>query len=334
VDVAAWHWIAAVGLVTAMLTVDLVGAVRNPHAPSLKESAIGYGIYVSIALAFGLFVLWEWGGTFASEFYAGYITELSLSADNLFVFVLIIAAFRVPPQYQQKVILVGIIIAIVLRTVFIFLGAAAINAFAWVFYIFGAFLIYTAWTQVRKGPEDDDGAPKENGMLRVARRILPTTEEYHEDKLTTRIQGKRYVTPMLLVMIAIGSADVLFAVDSIPAIFGLTQEVFLVFTANAFSLLGLRRLYFLIDGLLDRLVYLSYGLAAILGFIGAKLVIHALHENDLPFINGGDPVHIIPEVSTVVSLTVIIGVLVITTVTSLWKDRKDRQQAMMANAED
>lgn len=171
-------------------------------------------------------------------------------------------------------------------------------------------------------------------MLRVARRILPTTEEYHEDKLTTRIQGKRYVTPMLLVMIAIGSADVLFAVDSIPAIFGLTQEVFLVFTANAFSLLGLRRLYFLIDGLLDRLVYLSYGLAAILGFIGAKLVIHALHENDLPFINGGDPVHIIPEVSTVVSLTVIIGVLVITTVTSLWKDRKDRQQAMMANAED
>jgi tellurite resistance protein TerC len=289
----------------------------------MKESATWSAVYVGIAILFGLGVLVFAGGTYGGEYFAGYVTEKALSVDNLFVFVLIMASFAVPRELQQKVLLFGIAFALVLRTVFILVGAAAIENFSWVFYLFGAILIYTAIVQARSGAHDDEDEEfKENGVLRLIRRVVPTTDEYHSDKLTTRIDGKRFITPLMIALIAIGTADIIFAVDSIPAIFGLTQETYLVFAANAFSLLGLRQLFFLIDGLLDRLVYLAYGLAVILGFIGIKLVIHALHTNELPFINGGEHITVIPEIPTPLSLLVILVTLIITTVLSLRKNKK------------
>ncbi|MBD8077715.1 TerC family protein [Cellulosimicrobium arenosum] len=326
-DVPVWVWLVTVGVIVAMLAVDYVGHVRTPHAPSLREATWWSLGYVAVAVAFGFLVWAVWGGTYGGEYFAGYITEKSLSVDNLFVFVLIMTSFRVPRLYQQKVLLIGITIALVLRTIFIFVGAALIENLSWIFYVFGAFLLYTAWAQVRSGQQHDEEF-SENAVLRLTRRLFPTTDDYVEDRMTTRIDGKRYITPMLIVMIAIGSADLLFAVDSIPAIFGLTQETYLVFAANAFSLLGLRQLYFLIDGLLDRLVYLAYGLAAILGFIGVKLVIHAMHTNEVSFINGGEHITAIPEISTPVSLGFIVVVLAITTVASLLKDRSDRRRTV------
>jgi tellurite resistance protein TerC len=323
-DIPFWVWAVTVGAIVAMLVFDLVGHVRTPHAPTLRESAVWSAGYVAIALAFGLLVWWGWGAGYAGEYFAGYVTEKSLSVDNLFVFVLIMAAFGVPRELQQKVLLFGITFALALRTVFIFVGAAAIENFSWVFYLFGAILIYTAWVQARSGGHGNEEDFKENAVLRFARRHLRTTDEYHSDRMSVRLEGKRYLTPLAIALIAIGTADVIFAVDSIPAIFGLTQETFLVFAANAFSLLGLRQLFFLIDGLLDRLVYLAYGLAVILGFIGAKLVIHALHTNELPFINGGEHVTAVPEIPTWLSLTVILVTLLVTTVASLAKSRRDR----------
>jgi tellurite resistance protein TerC len=307
---------------------DFVGHVRTPHAPTLRESAIWSAVYVGIAVVFGLLVLWFSGGQYAGEYFAGYITEKSLSVDNLFVFVLIMASFAVPRELQQKVLLFGIAFALVLRTAFIFVGAAAIEQFSWIFYVFGGFLIWTAWAQARSGGHSHDEEFKENAALRLARRVFPTTDEYHSDKMVTKLNGRRYITPLAIALVAIASADILFAVDSIPAIFGLTQETYLVFTANAFALLGLRQLFFLIDGLLDRLVYLSYGLAVILGFIGVKLLIHALHENELPFINGGEHVTVIPEVPTWLSLTVILVTLLVTTVASLAKNRRDAARGL------
>jgi tellurite resistance protein TerC len=325
-DVPFWVWALTIAAIVGMLIFDFVGHVRTPHAPTLRESAIWSAVYVGIAVVFGLLILWFYGAQYGGEYFAGYITEKSLSIDNLFVFVLIMASFGVPRELQQKVLLFGITFALVLRTVFIVVGAAAIENFSWVFYLFGAILIYTAWIQARSGGHGGEKDYKENGVLRFARKALPTTEEYHSDRMTVTLAGKRYITPLAIALIAIGTADIIFAVDSIPAIFGLTQETFLVFAANAFSLLGLRQLFFLIDGLLDRLVYLSYGLAVILGFIGAKLVIHALHTNELPFINGGEHVTVIPEVSTALSLTVILVTLVVTTVASLAKNKRDRAE--------
>ncbi|SDN84268.1 tellurite resistance protein TerC [Geodermatophilus sp. DSM 45219] len=323
-DVPFWVWALTVGAIVGMLVFDFVGHVRTPHAPTLRESATWSAIYIGIAVLFGLLVLWFAGGQYAGEYFAGYITEKSLSVDNLFVFVLIMASFAVPRELQQKVLLFGIAFALVLRTLFIFIGAAAIEQFSWIFYVFGGFLIWTAIAQARSGGHSHDEEFKENSVLRLARRFFPTTEDYHSDKMLTKVGGKRHITPLAIALVAIASADILFAVDSIPAIFGLTQETYLVFTANAFALLGLRQLFFLIDGLLDRLVYLSYGLAVILGFIGVKLLIHALHENELPFINGGEHVTVIPEVPTWLSLTVILATLVITTVASLAKNRRDQ----------
>ncbi|WP_448612488.1 TerC family protein [Geodermatophilus sp. URMC 60] len=318
-----WVWALTIAAIVGMLVFDFIGHVRTPHAPSLRESAVWSAVYIGIAVVFGLLVLWFSGGQYAGEYFAGYITEKSLSVDNLFVFVLIMASFAVPRELQQKVLLFGIAFALVLRTLFIFVGAAAIEQFSWIFYVFGGFLIWTAWAQARSGGHSHDEEFKENVALRLARKVFPTTDEYHSDRMVTRIKGKRHITPLAIALVAIASADILFAVDSIPAIFGLTQETYLVFTANAFALLGLRQLFFLIDGLLDRLVYLSYGLAVILGFIGVKLLIHALHENELPFINGGEHVTVIPEVPTWLSLTVILATLVVTTVASLAKNRRD-----------
>ncbi|WP_022916422.1 TerC family protein [Ruania albidiflava] len=320
-DVPAWAWAATIGVIVVLLAIDFFGHARKAHAPSLREAGLWSLAYVVVALLFGVAVWVTGGQDLGVQYFAGYITEKSLSVDNLFVFVLIFSSFRVPREYQQKVLLIGIVIALVLRAAFIAVGAAAINQFSAVFYLFGAFLLYTAASQLRT--KDDEGA-EENVAVRVARRLFPTTEDFVGDRLLHKQAGRWHVTPMMVVIIAIGSADVLFAVDSIPAIFGLTQDPFLVFAANAFSLLGLLQLYFLIDGLLDRLVYLHYGLAAILAFIGAKLVIHALHTNELPFINGGEPWEAIPEPGTLMSLGVIIGVLAITTVLSLTVGRRSR----------
>jgi tellurite resistance protein TerC len=332
-DVPVWVWIVTVAAILAMLAVDYLGHVRTPHAPTLKESAWWSLAYVAVAVAFGGLVFAGWGSQYGGEYFAGYITEKSLSVDNLFVFVLVMTSFRVPREHQQRVLLIGITIALVLRTIFILAGAALIANFAWIFYVFGAFLVWTAIAQARSGTSHDDEF-SENAVLRLTRRVFRTTDDYVDHRMTVRIDNKRYITPMLIVMIAIGSADLLFAVDSIPAIFGLTQETFLVFAANAFSLLGLRQLYFLVDGLLDRLVFLNYGLAAILGFIGVKLIIHALHTNDLPFVNGGEHIDTIPEIPTSYSLAFIVVVLAVTTVASLLKTRRDQRVGLAVGKDD
>jgi integral membrane protein, TerC family len=288
--------------------------VKRPHIPSFRESLGWVVFYISLAICFGILLLFVAGGQVATEFYAGWITEYSLSADNLFIFVLLISSFRVPKEEQQTVLMIGIIIALVLRAALILLGAAAIEHFSWVFYLFGLFLVYTAITLVKNKDEDEEY--KENAVISIVRKVLPVQEEYVGSKLTIRKNGARVFTPMLIVIIALGSTDLLFALDSIPAIFGLTKDPFIVFSTNLFALMGLRQLYFLLGGLLDRLVYLSYGLAFILAFIGVKLVLHALHENTLPFINGGGNVHV-PEVPTWASLLVIVTALVLTGVLSL-----------------
>ena len=331
-DVPGWAWALTVAAVLVMLAVDYVGHVRSPHEPSLGESARWSAGYVGVALAFAVLVWLVWGGEYGGQYVAGYVTEKSLWVDNLFVFVLVMVSFRVPRRNQQKVLLVGITVALALRTALIFVGAALIENVSWIFYLFGVFLLYTAWTQVR-GAGAGEAEYAENVVLRLARRVLRTTDDYVSDALVVRRDGVRYVTPMLVVMLAIGTADVLFALDSIPAIFGLTEQTYLVFTANAFSLLGLRQLFFLVDGLLDRLVYLAYGLAAILGFIGVKLVLHALHANELPFVNGGRQVDV-PEIGTWWSLAFIVVVLAVTAVLSLRRSRRDERAAAMAASEE
>ena len=310
-------WGLTIAFIVGLLVFDFVFHVRQAHVPTLREAAIWSAIYVGIAILFGI-GLWVLGGNQAgTEYFAGYITEKALSVDNLFVFLIIMSSFKVPRADQQKVLLFGIVVALVARTGFIFLGAALINSFAWVFYLFGLILLVTAGNMLKpESTEEDGGHGADNIMIRIARKLFKTSDRYDGDKLFTVIDGKKVMTPMLLVMAAIGGTDILFALDSIPAIFGLTQNTFIVFTATAFSLLGLRQLYFLIDGLLDRLIYLSYGLAAILGFIGVKLILHALHENTLGFINDGQPVHVV-EISTGFSLSVILGVLALTVIASL-----------------
>ena len=306
-----------VWLLTIVALCVLVGADffigRKPHDVSVKEAGIWTVVWVVLACLFGLGLLLFGGGKPTGEFFAGYITEKSLSVDNLFVFVLIMGKFAVPSQYQQRVLMVGVVMALVLRAGFIAAGAAIISAFSWVFYIFGAFLIWTAWKLVQDARKDGhDEEYEENKLLKMVEKRFGVADRYHGTKLWIEENGKRVMTPMLVVMLAIGTTDVLFALDSIPAIFGLTQDPYIVFTANAFALMGLRQLYFLIGGLLRKLVHLSYGLSVILGFIGIKLVLHALHESG---------VHV-PEISIPVSLGVICGVLVVTTITSLVASKK------------
>ncbi|UUO00887.1 TerC family protein [Mycolicibacterium novocastrense] len=326
--VPGWVWALTVVAIVGLLAFDFFFHVRKAHVPTLKEAAIWSAAYVGIAVLFGVGVLVFGGVDPGGEYFAGYITEKALSVDNLFVFLIIISSFRVPREDQQKVLLFGIVFSLIARTGFIFLGAALINTFAWVFYVFGLILLLTAGNMLT--PDSSDSETADNFVIRLARKVFHTTDHYDGDKLFTKVDGKRAMTPMLLVMVAIGGTDILFALDSIPAIFGLTQNVYIVFTATAFSLLGLRQLYFLIDGLLDRLIYLSYGLAVILAFIGVKLILHALHENNVPFINDGEPVDVV-EVGTGVSLSVIIGVLVVTVVASLFS-KKGSAQTAIANA--
>jgi tellurite resistance protein TerC len=319
VDLPVWFSTATFVGLTVLLLADLAIVARRPHEPSVKEASLWVGFYVTLALLFGLVILAVTNGEFATEFYAGWLTEYSLSVDNLFVFVIIMARFQVPRKLQQEALMVGIIIALVLRGIFILLGAAVIERFTWVFYIFGAFLVYTAINLVRHRGEEDDY--EENAFIRRMRTILPITPDFHGSKIRVTQDGKKFWTPMIVVFLALGTTDLLFALDSIPAIFGLTQEAFIVFTANVFALMGLRQLYFLLGGLLKRLVYLSLGLAVILAFIGIKLVMEALHNNELPFINGGEHIEAVPEIPIWLSLTIILGVLVAATVASLLKTR-------------
>ncbi|WP_369373360.1 TerC family protein [Promicromonospora sp. Populi] len=317
--------VISLAAMVVLLVADLLIVARRPHVPSMKESAIWVGFYVGLALIFGG-IIWGVGGvTPAAEFYAGWLMEYSLSVDNLFVFVIIMARFAVPRVEQQLVLMVGIIMALVLRAAFILAGAALIEQFTWLFYIFGAFLIYTAIQQaIPEKPEEHDDY-KENFLIRSMRRVLPLHNQYDGAKLTTTIDGRRLFTPMIIVFLAIGSTDVLFAVDSIPAIFGITRDPFIVFATNLFALMGLRQLYFLLGGLLDRLVYLPLALSAILGFIGVKLILEALHTNTVSWINGGEGFEWAPEVPIWLSLTVIVVSLIVGTVASLIKSAHDEK---------
>jgi tellurite resistance protein TerC len=320
-NVPEWVWWTTIIVTSAILIFDVVIVGRRPHEPSMKEVTAYLSVYVGLAVVFGIGVWVLAGHQSGTEFFAGWLTEYSLSVDNLFIFLIIMSKFAVPRQYQQTALMVGIVLALVMRGIFIAVGAAAINQFSWVFYLFGFFLIYTAVKLAKEGAEDEDEY-EENRFIKWVERALPATKEYHGAKLWIHQNGKRLITPMFIVMLALGTTDLLFALDSIPAIYGLTREPYLVLTANIFALMGLRQLYFLIGGLLERLVYLSYGLAFLLGFIGVKLVLHALHENELPFINGGKHVGWAPDIPILVSLGVIVGTLAVTTVASLMASRR------------
>ncbi|WP_447003452.1 TerC family protein [Saccharothrix isguenensis] len=326
-SVPVWLWFATIAGLVVLLAIDLFIVDRKPHEVTIGEAARWVTFYVGVAVLFGIGI-WIWsGGVYAGEFFAGYITEYSLSVDNLFIFLIIMTTFKVPAIHQHKVLLIGILMALVMRGIFIAVGAAVIAQFSWVFYIFGVFLIYTGYKLARTDHNAEEEEYKENVALRLVRKVYPVTDGYQGAKSFVRINGKRFVTPMFIVIVAIGTTDLLFALDSIPAIFGLTKEPFLVFTANAFALMGLRQLYFLLGGLLSKLVYLSIGLSVILGFIGVKLILEALHTNSLGFLNGGEPLHV-PTIGIELSLTVIVGVLAITTIASLVKVKRDAAEAL------
>lgn len=330
-DVPAWVWWATIAVTAVVLVIDVVIIGRRPHEPSRRELIGALGTYITAAIVFGVVVWTTSGARYGKEFFAGWLTEYSLSIDNLFIFIIIMARFGVPRELQQKALMIGIVLALVFRAIFIAVGAAAIEQFSWIFYLFGAFLVYTGIKLATEGNSDEEY--EENRLVRWTRTVLPHTDEgdWRNGKAWVRDNGTFLFTPMFAVIVALGTTDLLFALDSIPAIFGLTSEAYLVLTANVFALMGLRQLYFLIGGLLERLIYLSYGLAFLLGFIGVKLVLEALHLNELPFINGGEHVEWAPEISIEVSLGVIVVTLLVTTVLSLWRsgglpDRDDVRQ--------
>ena len=324
-----WAWgilaLVAIGLVA----LDFLGHARRPHPPTAAEAARWTLFYVGLAAIFGVGIWLTNGWVYAQEFYAGWAMEWSLSVDNLFVFILILKAFRVPRENQQKALLFGIVIALLLRLVFILLGSALVSRFSWVFFIFGVWLLWTAFLQVKEtatgGGEDEEY--EENAFIRVVRRVLPITDGFIGDRMLYRHGGRTYLTPLFVVVLALGSADLMFAFDSIPAIFGITSQAFLVFACNVFALMGLRQLFFLVDALLGKLVYLGYGLGVILSFIGIKLILEALHANKLPFINGGRGVEWAPEISVSVSLGVIVVTLMITVIASLVRSAMDEEGA-------
>ena len=323
-DVAPWIWQVTIGATVVFFMFDVWHMRRNPHEPTMKECLVALSFYVGAAVVFGLGVWYFAGAQYGGEFFAGWLTEYSLSVDNLFIFIIIMGKFAVPREYQQTALMIGIVLALVMRGIFIAVGAAAINQFSWVFYLFGAFLVLTAINLAREGMEEEQGYD-EPRLVRWVRKHLPVSEEWNGVKFFIHQNGKRLLTPMFMVVLTLGMTDLLFALDSIPAIYGLTQEPYLVLTANVFALMGLRQLYFLIGGLLQRLVYLSYGLAFLLLFIGVKLILHAMHENEVPFINGGEPIEWAPEIPIWLSLVVILGTLVVTAVASLMSDKSKRQ---------
>lgn len=316
-----WMWAVTLFGLVIVLVVDLFVVGRRPHVVSMREAAVWVVAMAGLAVAFGLGLGHVAGAGYGGQFFAGWITEYSLSVDNLFVFVVIMGRFKVPRDLQHRALMIGVLLALVLRGAFIGLGSAVVSAFDWIFYVFGAFLIYTA-VKLATGRGESGEAPRENRLVRVMRRLYPTVDEFHGTALTarqtTRAGARRALTPMALVIVALGATDVLFALDSIPAVFGLTQQAYIVFTANLFALLGLRQLYFLIGGLLDRLVYLSTGLSVVLGFIGLKMIVEALHASGVDRLG---PVAL-PTISIPVSLSVIILTLVVTTVLSLTIGRR------------
>jgi tellurite resistance protein TerC len=324
-DLPLWFEIGSLVILSLILLADLLIILKRPHIPSTRESTLWVVFYVTLALIFaGL--MWVFAGAeYAGQFVAGWLTEYSLSIDNLFVFVLIMSQFAVPRRYQQEVLMVGIIIALVLRGLFILAGAAIIEQFSWVFYLFGAFLVWTAWRQAFPGGDHDDDVKQENFVVRLLRRAIDISDHYDGSKIRTVVDGKKMFTPMIIVFAAIGVTDLLFAIDSIPAIFGITQSAFIVFTANIFALMGLRQLYFLLGDLLDRLRYLHYGIAFILAFIGVKLVFHAMHVNELPFINNGEHIEWAPEISTWMSLGVIVVAMAVATIASLIASSREKR---------
>jgi tellurite resistance protein TerC len=317
------EWIFTLAVTIAVLMFDVAVMARGSGEPSMRRSALGLSAYIGLAICFGIWTWFFHGQTYAIQFFAGWLTEYSLSIDNLFIFVIIMAGFRVPRNYQREALFIGIVIALVFRGVFIALGAAAIQRFTWVFYIFGAFLVYTAARLARGATHDGDS---ENAVVRFARKRMSVTDDWHGRKLVVKDAGRRSITPMALVVIALGATDLVFALDSIPAIYGLTSEPYLVMAANVFALMGLRQLYFIVEGLLQRLVYLSKGLAVILVFIGVKLILHAMRANDLPFINGGKNIDV-PEIPTLLSLGVIAVTLVVAATASIIATRGDEPRA-------
>ena len=322
-----WFEIISMVVLVGILLADVLIIFKRPHIPSAKESTAWVVFYAILAIIFGIILLQLFGAAKATEFYAGWLTEYSLSIDNLFVFVIIMSRFSVPKKYQQEVLMVGVVLALILRGIFILVGAALIESFSAVFYIFGAFLLYTAYHQAFRSAEEDEET--ESKLIVWLRKRITVSKDFDGAKIRTTVGGKRMFTPMLVVFIAIAATDVMFAFDSIPAIFGITTDPFIVFTANIFALMGLRQLYFLLGGLLDKLEYLKYGIAFILGFIGVKLVSHAMHVNELPFINGGKHIDWAPEISTNTSLIVIVGAIVVSAAASLIAARR-REKATKA----
>ncbi len=320
-----WFQVTSLVVLSVVLLADLLLIIWRPHVPSSRESGLWVAFYVLLALVFGG-VMFSLGGEQAGiEFIAGWVTEYSLSIDNLFVFVLIMASFAVPQKYQQEILMIGILLAILFRGIFILLGAALIASFSWIFYVFGVFLLLIGLQQFFTEREDD--IERENKLLGFLQKRLEMTDEFHGLKFRIEVEGKKLWTPLIVVLVAIGTADVVFAIDSIPAIYGITESPFIVFTANVFALMGLRQLYFLLGHLIDKLVYLHFGIAFILSFIGVKLVMHALHENELPFINGGEHVEWAPDIGTWESLIVIVVAMTVSVGASLWKMRRDRLQS-------
>jgi tellurite resistance protein TerC len=315
--VSVLEWIVTLGVTIAVQLFDVAVMAGRSGEPTMRRCAVALSSYVGLAVCFGLWV-WHWHGQqFALQFFAGWLTEYSLSVDNLFVFVIIMTSFNVPKIYQRQALFVGIVIALGFRGIFIALGAAAIQRFSWVFYLFGAFLVYTA-VKLTRGAEHN--AEVENAAVRFARNHLNASDKWDGSKLFIKAGSEWLMTPMFLVILALGTADLIFALDSIPAIYGLTREPYLVFAANIFTLMGLRQLFFLLSGLLKRLVYLSKGLAVILLFIGVQLTLDALRENNVPFINGGEHIAV-PDIPTLLNLAIIGVVLIITAAASLYMTR-------------
>jgi tellurite resistance protein TerC len=311
-EISAVTWVATTAVILALLALDLLLGWLKPHRVGFREATAWSVFYILVAIAFGVWFTYAYGGTYGTEYFAGYLVEKSLSVDNLFVFVIIMTTFAVPEEHQHKVLTFGIVLALIMRVIFIALGATLLALFSFMFLVFGLLLIYTAVQLYRHRDEDPD--IEDNAVVRTARRLLPVTDGYFGGKIFTRVSGRRMVTPLLIVLVAIGSVDLLFALDSIPAVFGVTQVPYIVFVANAFALLGLRALYFLVKGLLGRLVYLSTGLALILAFIGVKLILHWAHVDVSPAVQ---------EIPTLISLAVIGVVLVVVTVASLIKTHRD-----------
>ncbi|MGF2948194.1 TerC/Alx family metal homeostasis membrane protein [Microbacterium alcoholitolerans] len=325
--IPVWFEVTALVVLTVILIADLLLILKRPHIPSTRESSLWVGFYVTLALIFAAVLFFIGDAKTSLDFLTGWAMEYSLSIDNLFVFVLIMTQFSVPRRYQQEALMVGIIIALVLRAIFIIIVGAAVEHLSPIFYLFGAFLVFTAVRQALPEKHEDD-KQTEGFIVRQIRRVIPISDEYDGPKVRTIVNGKKIWTPMLIVFVSLGVTDLMFAVDSIPAIFGVTTDPFIVFTANLFALMGLRQLYFLLGDLLDKLRYLHYGVAFILGFIGVKLILHAMHENELPFINGGEPIAWAPDINNWVSLGVIITSMIVATIASLIASGREKRAAL------